>query len=1290
MRRQLGLHGYRAGLIVWATLAVAAAATPARAQQSDNHVLCAVPAPGKVVIDGKLADWDQSGRITVCSDVTRLLGKYSATVAMMYDAEALYVGVDWCDPTPMVNNYDPRFDVDLRRCFHSDSIQLHFRTDQERKVIGWHYTRENTPGINALDGWFPWIDDRPIHYIDGIRELGITEAFQRKPDGAGYVQEMRIPWKAIVKSGRPYRAGEAFDCMLDLVWGPEGGKGWPVNHMMDLVQPDAVHTGWFWEVKPIYGKVELSPAGNLDLPEPEFIRKAKEKQPRLQKTEGPIKLQYTMPFDGFVTLVIEDEQGRRVRNLIGMAPRGKGRQTDYWDCTDEGGSESAGKLVPPGKYRFRGLLHKGIEPVYVATYGTPGVPPWDVADGTGAWLSDHCAPRAVAAGGDAMVLGAERGESGDSIICTDLNGRKKWGDRGFAGVHSLAADDRYVYIFLNSWDVPPALARLELQTGKFAPFATKSGPQLKVSPFKEGEKPVWVSGFAVGGDRIAMSMGEMNIVRFFDKTTAAVVGELPVPKPGCLAYDAAGTLYVWSEDKLMKVIGGSESGGKLVPVITDPVKWAAAVAVDAEGRVFIADRSVHQVKMYGKDGKLVRAIGLPGGRPPVGKWQPDGMLNPAAIAVDGRGRVWVAEEDVSPKRISVWSADGKLAKDFIGPTSYGGGGANADPDDPTRVFGSGCEFKLDYKTNQAAVVAALGDPSGELMKADGREYFMNKNGTLFLRNGDVLKPVAAMATFFWKDAAAFKQYPLPPAPEGTHGYASMSFIWMDLNDDGKPQADEMVTGSPWSGWKDLKYPVGVAGYFGSYWLDERFNLYGYARESYGANGGRGPFATKIPLTGWTPGGAPIWRFGNQQLLAELKPDATCLYLPCEGKVIVGEPITCVLDDGTIPWTYKDNWAGVHASHNAPIPDRDDLLIGTLGCIGRAKTSLGTVFAMHSNMGRLYLMTTDGLFVASVFQDCRLGGDPWPNEARPGAPLGGVTMGSEWFGGHFFKAEKSGDYFLIAGFTAYNLIKLNGFDSLKAVPGGAVTVTAKDLRAAEVLLQQRAAKEAGITALVIAKLDAAPVLDGKLDEYPKDRFVEWSSGPYSARAAVAVDAANLYLAYDVSGDNNPMVNGGKDAGQLFVTGDSVDLQLGADPAADPKRTDAAAGDLRLLISVLNNEPVAVLYRWKVKGKKNPVTFSCPWRSCTVDSVEIVKDARISITRRGGGYTVEAAVPLAALAFAPQAGKSCKIDLGVIFSDAKGNNRAARVYWANKATGLTADVPGEIMAFPSLWGTATVAQ
>jgi hypothetical protein len=46
----------------------------ARAEGTDNHVLQAVPVPGAVTIDGKLDDWDCSGRIPVCSDVAQAWG----------------------------------------------------------------------------------------------------------------------------------------------------------------------------------------------------------------------------------------------------------------------------------------------------------------------------------------------------------------------------------------------------------------------------------------------------------------------------------------------------------------------------------------------------------------------------------------------------------------------------------------------------------------------------------------------------------------------------------------------------------------------------------------------------------------------------------------------------------------------------------------------------------------------------------------------------------------------------------------------------------------------------------------------------------------------------------------------------------------------------------------------------------------------------------------------------------------------------------------------------------------
>ena len=159
--------------------------------------------------------------------------------------------------------------------------------------------------------------------------------------------------------------------------------------------------------------------------------------------------------------------------------------------------------------------------------------------------------------------------------------------------------------------------------------------------------------------------------------------------------------------------------------------------------------------------------------------------------------------------------------------------------------------------------------------------------------------------------------------------------------------------------------------------------------------------------------------------------------------------------------------------------------------------------------------------------------------------------------------------------------------------------------------------------------------------------------------------------------------GKDWTALFKTGDSVDLQLGADPRADPGRRGPVQGDLRLLLAPFQGKPVAVLYRHRAPGAADPVTFTSPWRSEKVDSVAIVNGAKIAVAKGADDYRVEAAIPLAALGLKPPG--AFRADFGALYGDPSGTLTMLRSYWANQATGLVNDVPGEIMLHPNLWGT-----
>lgn len=97
-------------------------------------------------------------------------------------------------------------------------------------------------------------------------------------------------------------------------------------------------------------------------------------------------------------------------------------------------------------------------------------------------------------------------------------------------------------------------------------------------------------------------------------------------------------------------------------------------------------------------------------------------------------------------------------------------------------------------------------------------------------------------------------------------------------------------------------------------------------------------------------------------------------------------------------------------------------------------------------------------------------------------------------------------------------------------------------------------------------------------------------------------------------------------------------------------------------------------------KDPVPFSSPWRTITIDRVE---DVSRQVALAGAEGNHEMLIPLAALGLKPGLGRRIKADLGVLRGN--GFQTLHRIYWSNKATGLTSDVPSEAMLTPALWGS-----
>ena len=172
---------------------------------------------------------------------------------------------------------------------------------------------------------------------------------------------------------------------------------------------------------------------------------------RLVAAPPAYSIGYESPQEGLLTLVVDDAAGRRVRNLVAREQRPAGKQDAPWDLTDE-----AGRLVPPGTYRFKGITAPPLELRYeTTTYPNvtlhhPENSAWlNGHAGPGGWLADHSAPMSACTAGDHLFFGSPVPESGVGFAACDLTGKKLWGIHSFdawsAGT-SMATDGTTVFV----------------------------------------------------------------------------------------------------------------------------------------------------------------------------------------------------------------------------------------------------------------------------------------------------------------------------------------------------------------------------------------------------------------------------------------------------------------------------------------------------------------------------------------------------------------------------------------------------------------------------------------------------------------------------------------------------------------------------------------------------------------------------------------------------------------------------------------------------------------------------
>ncbi len=1044
-------------------------------------------------------------------------------------------------------------------------------------------------------------------------------------------------------------------------------------------------------------------------------------------THPPIPLTFNLPEPGFVTIVLEDAKGKRVKNLIGDTYFKAGNNTVYWDGLDESGRidgpyagiyKMVGKPVEPGKYTVRGLYHKQFDLKYEFSVNSPGTPPWLTGShwsgGTGGWLADHTAPEAVLALPGAqprILMTSSVAESSHGIIWTDLTGKKLdgklWVGGNWTGASHLARDngaqavaDTYAYSGI-VWENGLRLV------------AFKSNGYPIVAPYTFADKAkASLGGLAVYNGILAASMPKTNELLLVDAVAGKVIGTVPFTDGRGLTFDNQGRLLALSGQRLLRYPAFTKESFNTAPnavfnlpvpveVVTQGLLDPHGITTDDKGNIYVGDWGTnHQIKVFKDDGTFLHDIGTPGGARP-GIYDHMRMDHPQGITITPDNHLWVAESSYAPKRVSCWTLDGALVKAFYGPPQYGGGGT-IDPQNTNRFYygeqgrNVGLEFTLDWVTGSSKLnniyympkPDELQMPNGTAPQTtiylNGSQYMTDVNNaapiggprcaSIWLMNNGLAKPVASLGMArdwaLLNDNRFKDAWPKDMEPKKA-GWDTFMYTWADLNGDSQVSPDELsfakgITGSLTVN-KKLEFCTAGAVIF----TPERFTENG------------------VPIYDLTKGKKQLENF----FMNEVWSGSGQIAAAGNGWTIGTGGMVRGIRDGSIVWTYPNEWPGQQAGvFSVPPTHRGELMATThhMGIFNPAGSDAGEMLVIQGDKGDFFLITTDGLFVATLFNDVRLTSNTWTfPEAKRGMLLNDITLYDEDFWSTATQT-KDGKFYFVAGKSHSSIIKFEGLESAKRIKPWEIDITQSMLdESQQYRIQQETARLAkvGRDRVSVNITDTAPVVDGVIDEWNNDEWVvidEKANNRLNAEvggkitAALRISGGRLYAAYKTN-EPNLLANAGDAWQMLFKTGGALDIMLAANTTASPKRTKAGIGDTRILITKMKGKPIAVLYQPISPDIKALASFSSPWRTLTFDRVEDIS-TQISFAAKNGCY--ELSIPLSLTGLAPKDGMEIRGDIGVLRGN--GFQTMQRLYWQNKATSTVADVPTEATLTPHLWG------
>ena len=1137
-------------------------------------------------IDGDPADWAGAARQQA---VTAQDGREVAAFKLAYDAQFLYALIAVTDDSPLKNSSAVLEELikggdAISMCFGASAGQ----GANQRIVVAQVNGKPQLIACRPISSI-----KRPHTFASPVKQVamdyvgpvtGATAAF--KPVSGGYVAEVALPWKELGLTPDP-AAAIPFDLQVMLSdpagmtnafcawWHSAGSDAFATEDL----PTEAMLYPQGWGQAKLYAK------------DPGFATV----QAKAARTDG-VPITFDLPRAARVSLVVTDDTGWIVRELLRADKMEAGRHTIQWN-----GRDRYDEALPPGEYRWKLAYFDGMGTKFQGSVGNSARPPYRTADGKGSMGGQHGGPSVIAAdsGGIYITGGAEEGHPAMRKI--DVDGRTLWKRSmgGFGVGRAVAVDSKHAFL-INSNKEGMGLIRLDPATGLDAPLPGKA-PRVPLV----GDPKRIVGGLAVAGNKAYYSLPAENKLGVVDLTTGQTAPDVAIESPQGLCRVDDGHLLVCTKSQVVTL---DIVTGKSTPLISD-LSAPRAVTIDTQGRICVSDLGdSQQIKRFSRDGKPLDILGRAGGRAPtVLKYDPMELRNVVGLAIGADQSVWAVES--SPlRRVAKFSAEGKWLTDLYGPVAYNVFGP--DLDDMSTIYYQASQGTPNYikaRVDYAKYVADPLDPMAAWrvesvfrLTQSGKEESADPDlmaGATTPGYGHIVAFTAANNhRYLWR----FAKHNRATSPAGAaiwlwdnERWIPACFItndpkkgksWSDTNGDGLVQPDELYEASPTTQFA---------------WLDRDLRLWGW-------DGTIQPSRTDAR-------GVPFYAGGK--FTPYLNPDQPRIE---PGHVFNSMPdsqgaVYIAANYGT--HRHLSFWDRASENQIVKLKDgREQWLIGLHDAQARHEGDLTTVSGIAGIVGdiliahtvepaRYIAFTTDGLTLGNVIVD--------ENGQQP--RVGPNAIYIESFTGLFLADPKTQKRLLFAVSSGDDrILEVTGPGQIDRLEGTVKLDTPRP----------RTADIAGKTVIPYetwwGTVGTGYAVDGN----------DWEWLPHAAGIPIRDgsriigdvrlrrDAGALCVLADaLSPTNQPARDGASDLQKLWGQTEGVELLIGPDAKGDGQ--PPAAGNARIFLTVRDGKPVALICRPSEKGT------GTVWKP--------IAGATVALRPRwhGFGWRLEAEIPLDAL-------------------------------------------------------------